>query len=615
MSLIRPLITFFLFQEMPRNYTRVKTTKYTIYRNDDSRIIHAIEAMEQGMTLRMAANQFGINHMKLFRFKRREHMKKVGRPNAMGEDFENVLVSKILKCAEWGYPLDTLDLRYFVKHYLDSKNVTVQRFRNNLPGMEWARSFLKRHKSVLSVRLIPNIKNARADISPQTVNRYFDHLANSLVNVPPENIFNYDETNFSDTPGVKAFITKKEMKRPERVMNSTKSAFSVMFCGNATGEVLPPYVVYKSQHMWSSWIYDGIEGARYNRSKSGWFDACCFRDWFFSLALPALRRKEGPKALIGDNLSSHLSVEIVSACEENDIRFVFLPPNSTHLTQPLDIAYFAPLKRVWRQTLTEWKQGPGRNSPSIPKDELPKLIKDTMEKLFNGNGSQNMVSGFEKAGIVPLNRQRILDQLPEDQNNGEDLNDSLVEFLRSMRYKPERPRKHSSNKRLNVEPGRSVTANDIDFVASSPQCSRTDAPNFDISSVVNNESTLESVEDGEDSENSEMSLDHEDLPKMMGVGEISTGTLCEGDWVLVKLTSMLRSNITRHFLGEVKEILENDGVKVKFVKRYRDEKNQFTFPIKDDIADFEYDQIVGKVSPPEKLRRDVLRFNVNCDEW
>ena len=58
---------------------------------------------------------------------------------------------------------------------------------------------------------------------------------------------------------------------------------------------------------------------------------------FYSLAIKILQ------TLLGDNLSSHISPNVIKACEEKEIKFVCLPPNSTHITQPLDVAFFKPL--------------------------------------------------------------------------------------------------------------------------------------------------------------------------------------------------------------------------------------------------------------------------------
>ena len=68
----------------------------------------------------------------------------------------------------------------------------------------------------------------------------------------------------------------------------------------------------------------------------------------------------------GDNLSAHLSFEVIKMCEENNIVFCFLPDNSTHILQPLDVAFFHPLKVAWRYILQKWKRGTGRKKSTVP---------------------------------------------------------------------------------------------------------------------------------------------------------------------------------------------------------------------------------------------------------
>lgn len=59
--------------------------------------------------------------------------------------------------------------------------------------------------------------------------------------------------------------------------------------------------------------------------------------------------------MVGDNHSSHFSPAIIEACRKNNIVFVCLPPNSTHLMQPLDVAGFSSLKAAWRSELLAFK--------------------------------------------------------------------------------------------------------------------------------------------------------------------------------------------------------------------------------------------------------------------
>jgi len=141
---------------------------------------------------------------------------------------------------------------------------------------------------------------------------------------------------------------------------------------------------------------------RYNRSKSDWFDSTCFEDWFMSMLLTRLKKTEGRHIVIGDNLSSHLNPTVLAACQKNNVAFVALPANSTHLTQPLDVAYFHPMKIIWRKILSEWKEkGKGRSAPSLPKDEFSRLLNCLMNKLKE-HGKDNLTAGFRKAGIFPL---------------------------------------------------------------------------------------------------------------------------------------------------------------------------------------------------------------------
>jgi len=147
-------------------------------------------------------------------------------------------------------------------------------------------------------------------------------------------------------------MVKRGTKYPNKICNSSKTSISLMISGSASGELLPPYVVYRSNCMWNTWTEGGPKGARYSNTPSGWFDGLTFEEWFISLMLPRLKKLDGKKVLIGDNLSSHISVKVFEECQENNIAFVCFPPNSTHLTQPLDVAFFRPMKCAWRQILS-----------------------------------------------------------------------------------------------------------------------------------------------------------------------------------------------------------------------------------------------------------------------
>ena len=96
------------------------------------------------------------------------------------------------------------------------------------------------------------------------INNYFQELDKSLAGVFPENIINYDEANLSDDPGRCRLIFKWGARYPERIINGTKASTSLMLAGTAAEHVLPVYVVYKSDNLWSIWTEGGPPRARYN---------------------------------------------------------------------------------------------------------------------------------------------------------------------------------------------------------------------------------------------------------------------------------------------------------------------------------------------------------------
>ena len=146
----------------------------------------------------------------------------------------------------------------------------VPKFRNNIPGEDWMTSFMKRHN--LTKRVADNLKAARAEVNRQIINDFFDR-AGKWLNLPPERIYNHDETNFTDDPGSKTVICRRGRRRVERKSNHSKSAVSVMFCGNAAGELIPPMVVYKAENCYLGWTEGGPNNTIYANTKSGWFDS------------------------------------------------------------------------------------------------------------------------------------------------------------------------------------------------------------------------------------------------------------------------------------------------------------------------------------------------------
>ncbi|XP_045765788.1 uncharacterized protein LOC123867662 [Maniola jurtina] len=449
----------------------------------------ALEKITDGeMSINAAAINYKIPFGTLYNKYKGMHGSTPGGQPVFSHSEEVAILRAAATCADWGFPLTTFDLRMFAKSYLDQQGRNVTRFSNNIPGIDWALSVLKRHKNGFGQRLATNIKRARAAVDRNSINTYFDNLQREVVDIPPSNIFNYDESNLSDDPGKKKCIYRRGVKYPEKIMNHSKSCTTIMICGSADGTLLPPYVIYKSLHLYDTWKERGIvgypcctkpccsRGSRFNRTTSGWIDAPTFRDWFITSFLPHADRLDGRKVLIGDNLSSHLDSDVLEKCQSHNISFICLVPNSTHICQPLDVGFFRPMKTAWRKTLEEWKKF-NLKAGTVPKEAFPRLLKQSimeMDKVQPATASdeeaitsavkRNLISSFKATGIFPFNRDSVLrkipDNSPEAQNRVEGrVRDSLTDFLKEQRFgKTGEPTR--KKKRLQIGPGKSIATLD-----------------------------------------------------------------------------------------------------------------------------------------------------------
>ncbi|XP_063244589.1 uncharacterized protein LOC134544837 [Bacillus rossius redtenbacheri] len=395
-----------------------------------------------------------------------QHNKKVGRPTIFSKEEELFFIQHILYLSDEGIPISLFDVRCVVKCYLDTQNRKVQQFKGNMPGWDWSQSFLERHKAALKQRLETNISRRRAQVNEETLNEFFNNFEGEVSEVSACNIYNYDETGFHDNPSRRKLLFRRSCRHPERIRNSTKSCYTVVFCGSADGNFIPPYVIMKGTQKWSDWVYGAPEGTRLNTSKSGWIDNKVFDDWFEYHFLPIAKTKPGKIILIGDNMSAHLSIYTLKLAAENDVRLLFFPPNSTHLLQPLDVAYFSSLKTYWRQVLSSWRETKGgKKVVALPKAVFCQLLKATLEK-GQETGCNNLRKGFECSGLNPVNRDKVLQKLPmyarTTDEVREDVGNEFRKYIESVRTNDLSAVHRARKFCLPVRAGKSVSVEEVE---------------------------------------------------------------------------------------------------------------------------------------------------------
>lgn len=658
------------FSEMPKRIYR----KYEEGEAKDN-LQKALAMIKSGQISRTkAAKQFKIAKGTLINKLNKLHQGKRGHPFVLTKLEEESIVAHILKVSEWGFPFNRRDLQHLVSDFLNRKGVTIPQFKEgNIPTLKWTSKFIKRHE-VLTHRLSQNIKTSKAEISPDDMVQYFNALKITLSEengelIDPARIYNYDETNLADDPGRRKYIFKKGTKYPDRIKDSSKASVSVMFCGSASGFVLAPYVVYKSENIWSTWMEGGPPNTRYNRSKSGWFDSTIFSDWFCKLFVPAVRKHHKDKkiAVLGDNLASHFSPEVLKCAEQNNIVFACFPKNSTHLCQPLDVGFYAPLKRKWRDILDTWKSTQRNKSQILQKDQFPRLLKKLFLTACPNNYSENLISGFKQCGIVPFNPDAVINRLPKantEEGLPELVSDVVVDILKNMRYGNKDIPKKRKRSRISVPPGQGIVSEDlhnkveivnasssgqanlsedleiIDAEEPGPSTSKKkknrkvniDSESENSEDIPYNDSSDDScwkswqikekrkfLEEVDNSENNEESED-ENINAPLAVlrqtlrqekTKLPTD-LSDNDYVLVGLDTT--KGTKKYYVAQIissEASPDGDEYEAKFL---RNKNSKFIWPPVEDRSFVSYKQIVQKLSQPTHTKRGLhFQFLKNCN--
>ena len=123
--------------------------------------------------------------------------------------------------------------------------------------------------------------------------------------------------------------------------------------------------------------------------------------------LPIIKKQEGTKIIISDNLTFYMSVNVIKLCEYNSINFVCLPPNSSHSTHPLDVVYSKPLKSKWRDVLSRWKESDAGKKKviALTNYQFPPL---TAPQELEVTMASNLQAGLKKKpGICPPTTLRV----------------------------------------------------------------------------------------------------------------------------------------------------------------------------------------------------------------
>ena len=226
-------------------------------------------------------------------------------------------------------------------------------------------------------------------------------------------------------------IHKKGCKTAISLTSSTKEQVTVVSCVNAAGQCIPPMVIWNRKQLRPELTIGEVPGTVYGLSHKGWMDQCLFEQWFkrhFLRYAPPIR----PLILLMDGHASHYAPDAVKLAAEEKVLIFVLPPNTTHLSQPLDKGVFGPLKVAWKNACHNYmSDNPGM---VVQRYVFSRLFHSAWNE---GVTMRNIQAAFRTTGVYPFNRDVIVLPGEEKKSLSERTGLSFIPFYTpSKRGKP-----------------------------------------------------------------------------------------------------------------------------------------------------------------------------------
>ena len=378
--------------------TTARNGRYKMY--DVQTMQQALDEIEKGMSIRRAAEAYNIPKSTLGDM--------VSGKSSIGARSgcailscaeEQELCTFLVEAAKIGYPRTCQQAIAIAQEIADKKGI------DSTVTKGWWQSYCARFPQLTLRSSVPLTKARHRATDPAVLDTYYDILYECLsdneILDEPATIYNCDETGLPINPASHQVITTVGSKNTFTITDGTKGQYTVLACTCATGTAIPPFIVLNRKSLGRDFTKGEVPGTLYGLSANGWMTQELFHQWFLNHFLK-YATPQRPIILIMDGHSSHYSPATIKLAAEHKVILFTLPPNTTHLTQPLDRACFAPLKNAWREIhhifLTN---NPGRR---VTHNDFSALF---AQAWFKSMTMANIIAGFRVTGIFPFQRMSL----------------------------------------------------------------------------------------------------------------------------------------------------------------------------------------------------------------
>ncbi|KAJ6238937.1 tigger transposable element-derived protein [Anaeramoeba flamelloides] len=322
---------------------------------------------KRGLSYRFLSDYFQVPkstlHDAVKSYRRFQRAGKSGRPLLLSKNEEILLCRFVRHKANIGECLtkeETLEHANDLIHKWIQTNENPQRKRQLISSKMWVNGFALRNEFV--IKKVTNLEQSRAYVTLKELKSFWDKLEdlfqkNSYL---PEFIFNCDET--------------------------------------VVGSHLPSLLITPRKTLVKSYLSTEITNDLcFTHGPKGWITKEIFHNWVRDIFIPLINERRNdqniPVLLVLDGHSSRLDLDSLESLSKANIQVAVIPAHSSHITQPLDRTTFSVFKNHLRKSTLETK--------------LEKNLETILDCLQNSLTIKTIKSGFSRAGIYPLDFEKI----------------------------------------------------------------------------------------------------------------------------------------------------------------------------------------------------------------
>lgn len=226
------------------------------------------------MSLRKAAQEYSLSYGFLHRsYSGEVEIEKMKGPATIFTEAEEESMALCLsEMAQKGMGLRTCEFLDFVQDIVKKENRKTP-FKNGRPGNQWYAAFKNRNSHIIDKRTETPLELKRSKVAMDVTDKGYSGYRDFLISIrcldKPSRIWNADVTGFNMGSNKAKVIGPSRRNVAVPHITTGKERLTVMYCGSASGQMMPPFFVYPEPKPRSFNPLNGASGSDIAYTKKG----------------------------------------------------------------------------------------------------------------------------------------------------------------------------------------------------------------------------------------------------------------------------------------------------------------------------------------------------------